>query len=206
MLERYQPVGVILETAQNQHLNYTGIEISAVKRLSQRWMLNASFTYQSSIWSFGDKGYLDPTNIDKWDGQPRDYDSRWLAKLSFLYQLPWGFNIGGFVNAREGTVFQKQLRVSTPERAAIGIGSTTLIDVEKYGTSRLPDFYNFDISLVKDFLLGKYGKLSIQVDAFNLFNYNHILDRYSQINSPRFKEVQQILNPRVIRFGIRYRF
>lgn len=205
-LDRYRPAGVILETAPDRHVNYTGIEFTAIKRLSHRWMMNLSFTYQKSTGYLGEKGFLDPTNVDKWEGQPRDYDSRWLAKLSFLYQLPWGFSFSGFANAREGTVFLKRILAATPERAAVGLGTTQNISIEPYGTTRLSNFYNCDLSLAKDFLLGKYGRLTLQVDAFNVFNFNHTLQRFSQVNSPRYREIENILNPRVIRFGVRYRY
>jgi hypothetical protein len=44
------------------------------------------------------------------------------------------------------------------------------------------------------------------VDAFNVFNFSHELDRYPQVNSTRYNQIQKILNPRVIRFGLRYNF
>jgi hypothetical protein len=80
------------------------------------------------------------------------------------------------------------------------------LSIEKLGTTRLPNFYNVDLSLTKDFDLGQYGRLTLQVDGFNVFNFDHTLNRYNILNSNRYDEITKILNPRVIRFGVRYRF
>jgi hypothetical protein len=213
-LAQYRPSGLITENRPDYHENYSCIEISAVKRLSHKWMMNVSFTYQIHTQHYGDNGYLDPTNIDMLDGTRAPYSTGfyylspgdWMAKLSFIYRLPWGFNISCFANARQGYFYAPVIRVSTPERAAVGLGSTTVIHIEKFGQTRRPDFYNADLSLVKEIRLGNYGTLSFQVDAFNIFNFAHDLKRYPQVNSTRYNEIEVILNPRVVRFGIRYRF
>jgi hypothetical protein len=54
--------------------------------------------------------------------------------------------------------------------------------------------------------LGRYGRLTLQVDAFNVFNFDHDIWRTNRLNSPYYNEIEEILNPRVIRLGVRYRF
>jgi hypothetical protein len=132
--------------------------------------------------------------------------SDWMAKLSFLYQLPWGFSFSGFANARQGYIFPERLLVSTPERAKVGLGATMNIYTAKPGEKRYRDFYNADLSLAKTFSFKEYGSLIFQVDAFNIFNFSHELERYPQVNSSRYNQIQKILNPRVIRLGVRYNF
>lgn len=206
-LSEYRPVGQIRENRPDYHEDYSSIEVTAVKRLSHRWMLNASFTYQVHNVHYGKNGYDDPTNIEILDGGRYTLGgSDWMAKLNFLYQLPWGFSFSGFANARQGYIFPERLLVSTPERAKVGLGATTYIYTAKPGEKRYRDFYNVDLSLAKTFSFKNYGSIVFQVDAFNVFNYNHELDRYPQVNSPRYNQIQKILNPRVIRFGLRYAF
>jgi len=132
--------------------------------------------------------------------------ARWMAKLNFLYQLPWGINFSGFANAREGYATTEWVNAYTPERGAKGWGWYTPILVEEFGGSRLETFYNVDLGLSKDFQLGRYGKLTLQVDAFNVFNFSHTLGRMSALSRADYGEIKQILNPRVIRLGVRYRF
>ncbi len=204
-LSRYRPPGYIHENQPDYQWKSSSIEITAAKRLSHRWMMNASVTVQSDRVYYGQKGYTDPTNIKMLDGSRR-WGSDWMAKLSFLYQLPWGISFSGFANARQGYIFPERLRVLAPERAKVGLGSYVYIYTAKPGEKRYPDFYNCDLSLSKTIAFRDYGSLVIQVDAFNVFNFDHVLQRFYQVNSDRFNEVEKILNPRVIRFGVRYRF
>jgi hypothetical protein len=206
-LNQYRYSGFYMENTPDAHNNYSGIEIVATKRLSHKWMMNASFNYQKFTWSFGEKGYLDPTNVDKWEGASETgLNASWFAKLSFLYKLPWGFNFSCFAHARQGYPRLQSIQVSTPERAAVGLGGSMSILLEKPGETRLENFYNVDISLVKDIQMGRYGQISLQVDAFNVFNFDHVLGRVSRVNSSSYNQITSILNPRVVRFGVRYRF
>jgi hypothetical protein len=206
-LKQYRYAGDYMTNQPDAFDRYTGIEFVATKRLSHRWMMNASFTLQRFIWSFGENGYNDPTNVAMWEGgADSGLNANWIAKVSFLYQLPWGFNFSCFANARQGYPNTQRLNVSTPERAAVGIGGSMNILLERPGTTRLPNFYSVDLSLVKDFKLGKFGQVSLQIDAFNALNSAHVLGRNRTVNSPGHGETTSILNPRVIRFGIRYRF
>jgi len=206
-LNRYRPAGVYIENRPDYHENYRAFEVAAKKRISHRWMMNASFTYQVHTVHFGERGYLDPTNKEMLDGSRYDWlGSDWIVKLSFLYQLPWGLNFSCFANARQGYVRKRYILVPTPESAIVGGGATTAIYTEKPGTTRLPNFYNMDVSLAKEIHLDAYGTLSLYVDAFNVFNFSHTLGQFSRINSERYDEIARILNPRLIRFGIRYSF
>ena len=194
------------ENQPDRYRNHASLEIVATKRLSHKWMMNASFTLQKDTGYYGERGYTDPTNLEFLEGADLVGSPRWMAKINFLYQLPWGFNISGFANAREGWPFWKYIRIIAPERAAKGLGSIVLIFVEEPGKTRDPNFYNLDLSLSKDFILGRYGRLTLQVDAFNVFNFKHTLSRLGWLNSPYYNEILEILNPRVIRLGLRYRF
>jgi hypothetical protein len=203
-LEEFRPVGYYVFNIPDQYDSYTGFEISAVKRLSRHWMMNASFTYQVTKTFYGEKGFTDPTNIRQRDGERSGVD--WMAKLNFLFQLPWGFNFSGFANARQGNIRVDTIQVPTPLRAAVGMGNYLTYYLEKPGDSHLPVFYSADLSLMKDFHLKKAGTLTLMVDTFNIFNFSHPLSRYTRLNSTRYNEIQVILNPRVIRFGVRYSF
>ncbi|MCK7479396.1 MAG: hypothetical protein M0C28_20115 [Candidatus Moduliflexus flocculans] len=94
--------------------SYMGIDLVLNKRLSNKWFANASFTWQS-LKSYWGNDYFDPTNYDAFNGKPYgDWGggasgklavlmyTRWMAKVSGLYQLPLGFDISGTFNAREG--------------------------------------------------------------------------------------------------------
>jgi hypothetical protein len=203
---RFDLPNSILENRPDFHKNHTSLEVIATKRLSHRWMMNASFSIQKNSDHYGERGYIDPTNIKFMEDADNLGDPRWMAKINFLYQLPWGFNFSGFAHIRDGWAWWQYVRVYPPELAAKGLGGGVDIYVEKLGETRLPNFYNVDLSLSKDFILGRYGRLTIQVDTFNIFNFDHDIWRTNRLNSPYYNEIEEILNPRVIRLGVRYRF
>ena len=129
-----------------------------------------------------------------------------MAKLSFLYQLPWGFNFSGFANVRQGYIITDYILIPTPQRAAVGMGRTMSYYLEKPGESRLPTFTNVDLSLTKDIRFENLGTMTLCVDAFNVFNFSHTLGRVTRVNHPQYGSTTSILNPRVIRCGVRYQF
>jgi hypothetical protein len=202
-LDQFRPAGSLMENRPDAHRNNSSVELTAAKRLSHGWMLNASFTFQWDKFSYGEKGYIDPTNVKINDGVSV---SHWMAKLNFLFELPWDIAFSGFVNARQGYNLSEKIVVYTPERAATGLGSYYYLDMVKPGAKRLPDFVNADLSLSKTLGFKDYGSLVIQVDAFNVFNFSHTLGRVNLGNSPTYGQITSILNPRVIRLGVRYRF
>jgi Carboxypeptidase regulatory-like domain len=202
-LDQFRPAGYLGENRPDYHRDYSDIEVMATKRLSHSWMMNASFSYQLSKTLYGDQGFDDPTNVKINDNVLYGH---WMAKLSFLFELPWGMSFSGFVNARRGYNLGEQIVVETPERAATGLGAYAYLDMVKPGAKTLADFVNADLSLAKTLRLKNYGSLVLQVDAFNVFNFAPTLGRVNVGNSPNYGQITSILNPRVIRLGVRYRF
>ncbi len=203
---RFELPHSIIENRPDYHTNHASFEVVATKRLSHRWMMNASFSFMRTTDRWGERGGLDPTNVEFRDGGNILSDPRWMAKVNFLYQLPWGFNFSGFAHIRDGWAWERYLLVRAPERAAKGLGTWVVLFIEQWGTTRLSNFYNVDLSLSKDFVLGRYGRLTLQLDAFNVFNFDHDIWRDNWMNGPSYNEITQILNPRIIRLGVRYRF
>ncbi len=201
-----RPTGTYLTNRPDYHENYSGLEFVLDKRFSKKWMMNFSFTYQMTGQYYGDNGYFDPTNISNLDGASLSNTVKWMTKISWLYQLPLGIDFSGFANARQGYIFAPVLSVKTPERASVGLGGSYSLYVEEYGSQNLETFFNCDLHLGKDFRLSKYGTFTVMVDAFNVFNFNFDLQRAATINASNYNQIQRILNPSVIRFGIRYTY
>jgi len=206
-LDQRRPAGEIMTQRPNYDEKYSGIEFVLDKRLSKRWMMNASFTYQNLSANYGDGSYHDPTNIDKLDGNINSqYFLKWIAKASFLFQLPYEIDLSGVFNMRQGSIVPHEIVVSTPERAAVGLGSTMRIYTDDYDANRLETFHMLDLRLQRDFETKKFGTITLSLDAFNVLNSNHDLERYGLQNSSRANEIEAILNPRIFRIGIRYRY
>ncbi|OGD36183.1 MAG: hypothetical protein A2V45_10850 [Candidatus Aminicenantes bacterium RBG_19FT_COMBO_58_17] len=211
--------------------NYMGVDLRFNKRLSNRWMFNGSFTLQDQKQHFGDAGYLNPTNL--WSEDKNLYSvsggggsgkigqliySKWLVKLEGLYQLPFDFNLGATFTAREGHYIPHTMNISDPRLPNPASRSTTvrLDPIGQGANAKLPTFFNLNLRLEKAIRIAEHGRIYVMADMFNVFNkatMDRRYDRYEgsynmqsgylQPNATEFK-ANQVLNPRVIRFGVRF--
>lgn len=184
----------------NSFSKYLAGQVVLLKRLSNRWMLNASFTYSS--WDFFYKGdYIDPHNVSFYDKGVNSWvNSRWQLKCSGMYQFPIGLNVSWVFRAREGYVLDNYANESRPN-----IGTESFYDGVR-GDDRLPTFYELDLRLEKVFQVSDFARVTLSVDTFNVTNSNHELDRQKLLTSTIFGQTTKVLNPRVFRFGIRFDF
>jgi hypothetical protein len=184
---------------------YHGLELTARKRFSNRWMVNASGNLQSTKYFYvgPDVSYQDPTDVALLDGaETGTQNARWVGKLTGLYVLPWhDIGVSGFFNARQGYPFNRYLL--SPSRTG-GIG-TFNVDIDRWGEVRYDNFYQVDMRIEKQFTFGR-TKWSAAFDVFNLLNSNVVLGREDQMNSTRANFVEEVLAPRVARFGVRLNF
>jgi hypothetical protein len=211
------------------YTDYMGLTIRANKRLSNRWMFNGSFTYQTQAVHYGDEGYLNPTNIWALEGQPygeymggasgkvsQYVYSRWLVKLAGLYQLPWGINISGTVNAREGHVIRERFQIV--DYSANPYNTSIWTYANQFGELRLPNFVNVSMRVEKVLQVADLGRIYVMFDLFNVFNSSIVNRRYQADHGSYFVQsdyfrpeptdfrLNEILNPRVFRLGVRFQF
>jgi Carboxypeptidase regulatory-like domain len=214
----------------SSYRTYLGLDLIVTKRLADRWFLNAAVTLQDQRAHWGDS-YLDPTN--KWaiDGQsyvnvggssgnkvPAQMFARWVAKLSAMYQMPLGFNVSATFMAREGWRVPNYLTLAyeDPESWS-GLYRSNTIYLQPVAKDRLPVFANLSLRLEKMFNVGS-GRLYAMLDIFNVMNsakVNRVYDAYYGIyyvdteNSaanPYNRLYSEIINPRVMRLGVRFEF
>ena len=200
-----------LLTNQDFWRDFNGVELTARKRMSNHWMMNTSFTYNSTIVNYGDtNSFQDPTNISLRDGFQYDYltagsglgnvyvNTKWLFKLSGMYQLPWAVNVSAFYNARQGYPFERF--VLTPTRPNNGGQASVLLDA--VGENRLPNFQNVDFHVERPITFMN-AHLVPSLDVFNVGNFNTIQALQRQQNAGTANQISSVVAPRVLRFGIR---
>ncbi len=209
---------------------YLAGQIVLTKRLSRGWMMNASFTY--SDWKTFYKGEwlgnIDAYFYDAFNDGPNNeqyidggvfapetggsgetqiwVNSRWLLKLSGLVELPLGFNLSALFTAREGYVRPTYVRVPIP-----GLGATNLFGNPdggggKLGDYRLPNMYVLNMRVEKSFQVFENATVAVALDAFNILNSAHAIKMDNVVTSDDFGRAGRILDPRVLRVGIRFNF
>jgi len=220
------PTGEFFLNRPGATQNYHGIEFSAVKRLSNRWLARASFGWNSWKQHVPPEAILDPNNRWNLAGPNEDggtvvgysgkstlwINARWQFNLSALYQLPYGINIGANFFGREGYPQSYYIRT---QRADID-GSRIRNLVGKIDQFRLDNVYELDLRLEKTFAIGSLG-LSAIAECFNVTNNNTVLQRESRVGdwSVRdqeftqydfFNQIIETQSPRILRLGARITF
>jgi hypothetical protein len=215
-----QPTVVTLTNIPDFHRNFNGFELTARKRMADRWMMNSSFSFNSTTVHFGSfPGSQpstasaaiteDPTNREQRNGFQYDYltagsgignvyvNAKWLFKVSGMYEAPLGFNVSAFYNARQGYPQERTVQVSR----ANGAG---LVDVllDPVGEVRLPNYHNLDLHVERAVSVRNI-RFTPSLDVFNLANSSTIQAIRSRQNAGNANQIQAIVAPRVIRFGVR---
>jgi len=234
----YSPDWLYTNRPSNNYNTYYGADLVFTKRLSNKWMFNGSLTYQTQKQHLG-TAWLEPTNNWANDGQiypfwmgggsgkiSQPFFTRWLVKLSGLYQLPFDINIAGTFSAHEGVYNENTFQVVNLSLPSTG-GQDYTIPTSKYNNQpRLPSTVVINLKIEKMFRMTDTGRMYFSVDCFNVTNVATILRRYGTSlgsfyftgaphsetpsdyvvpygNSGRNNE---LMNPIVFRLGMRFQF
>ena len=206
------PAPYVYTNRAGYYRNYNGVELTATKRYTDRWMLIASYAFNTAVDYYSSPdGYEDPTNIDKYSGAqyaPETSGSgidnvytnaKWLVKVQGLYTLPWWeINVGGFYNARQGYPFPQS--VLTPARA--NRAGTALVLLDPQGDVRLPNLQTIDFRVDRGFTFGR-TRLLPTLDIFNVGNVNTVLGQRRNQEASNANFISSIVAPRIVRFGVR---
>ncbi len=204
-----------LQPQPDYNRKYMGVEFQVTKRLADKWMANASFSYgDTKVYYGSDKAYTDPTNIPVLDGYsyaPETsgsgkasifMNSKWAFKLTGLYQLPFDINISGYLSMREG--FAYPIRLRSPYRNFSA--GRAYAQAEPMGENHLPLLTMVDFRVEKTINVSDFGRLGIIMDVFNLLNTDTTLGKNRDGWTSSFGQVTEIVNPRIFRLGVRFQF
>jgi hypothetical protein len=191
----------VYTSLEDNKADFHNVEFAVNRRLSGRWMMLTSFgytwsdmrhasgggrtfSYRPSDRLFGDDGYETSTT--------------WNYKIIGRYTLPWEIGLSGSWKVQSGFNYARTIAVQFP-----GDGQRT-VRVEPITANRYPSVQIMDVRVDKSFTFGKYGRLTGMLDAFNLTNSGVVTS--ARTTTVNYQEVLAILNPRVVRFGVRYDF
>ena len=140
---------------------YHGFEVTARKRMSRSWQMNAGFSYNDARVHYDSpKAFEDPTNIENLDGAQYAPESTssglgnvfmnatWIFRVSGSYRTPfWGINLAGFYNSRSGYPFIANIQ--TPSRP--NGGGIANVYLDELGDNRLDTFQTLDFRVDRRF-------------------------------------------------------
>lgn len=188
---------------------YTGYELTYNRRYANKWSFLAGYTI--SFKKAGVPDALTPNAlvytfvVPSWDQ---------AFKMNGTYDLPWGFRYSATYNAQSGDWYGRTVQI----RNALNTNVSVLVEphVERYDWVRL-----WDNRLSRIFKLSEHESIEGTLDIFNTTNINTVTSQVTtQVaggsNADYGKPLagggidasaaSSIIAPRILRFGVRWRF
>ena len=199
---------------------YLGFELSATKRLSNRWMARFGFSANSHREYFDSLAAMtDPTaapgtpNVDgglvvtatTGSGKSNIYMvlPSWQFTANGLYQAPWGVNLAANIVSRQGFAMQYNRNQVETNDPLLQLKTVFLLD--EPGQERLPAVTSLDLRIGKEFKVQR-ASFNVDFDVFNALNAATVLGREYNLRLNAANQVREIMNPRVLRLGFRVNF
>ncbi|HEY7509639.1 MAG TPA: TonB-dependent receptor [Vicinamibacteria bacterium] len=199
--------GRLRTNAEGFHTSFSGLELTLLKRLSNRWMGRIAFSwndwtmhwdgqpYGIGMTTFGTAG--SPTREERdpnveggqvailsgGSGKASFYtNTKWQLYANGLVQLPWGVDLSGAMFGRQGGAYPVSLLLSGGRDGSLRALATSEVDSQRY-----PNLWNLDLRLAKTIKLGGAG-LTLAAEWFNVMNNDVVLSRYRFANQGAFTQ------------------
>lgn len=219
------PTFKVATNRPDYNIKYSGLELTATKRMQNNWMMRGNITF--SDW----KQHMGPNGVP--NGQPTPIlsgsscatcigtttfasnggvngyiNARWSAALNGVYQFPHQISLGMALTGREGYLIPYRRVLNTRD----GFGSQSIL-VSGFDQFRLPNLYDVDLRVGKTFSFYRGTGLEVSADVFNAFNQQTVLWRDYRLRVADGKSfsggqntIQELQSPRIVRVGARISF
>jgi len=208
--------GIYLTNRDDFSRTFNGVEIGLVKRMSDKWMGRVAVSFNDWQENVGPLAIQNPTRHDldplsdggqvaPWSsGSGKIYytNAKWQLNANALYELPYGFEVAGSLFGRQGYPYPKFLSLQSGFDGFLNV----LADGTNIDDDRLEDLWNLDLRLAKIFRVGEQVRVSLSAEMFNVLNGNTELSRVGDASSSVFTRLNEVLAPRIVRFGARVSF
>ena len=192
--------------ARESKKTFMGLVAEFEKRFSDNWMLNASYSYgKEKSWPTG----TNPNSLiafDRWGEKPVAYPFH-IFKIYGTFVLPWDikFSPSFFWRSAYGGEGDSDGRWEAEVRAS-GITGNPIVDIEKPGTNKLPDYIALDLRLEKSFPIKGDLRIAGYVDVYNIFNRQRATLVQARLTNPDFGKAYDVNYGREFRLGFRFYF
>ncbi len=186
---------------------YKTLEFSANKRYTNRWSMNASFSY---TWTdeFGNLYFNNrfgtavnqfslfgsyPTNPNE---RTQNEFTNWNAKLSGTVDAGWDVRVTPVLKMQSGSPYGRYFT------AAMNYGNQIIL-VEPIGTRRQDTVSIVDVRAEKQIRFADRARVGLFVDVFNVFNSNTAVN-INWRSGASFEKATTVLGPRIAKFGVKF--
>jgi len=184
--------------------DFYNLELTANKRMSNRWSVNASYAYRwnkdNSNAYFGQnlrvrQDVANPNDAINTDGG-RYVFGLWSAKINGTIDAKWGLRLTPAVRMQSGQPYGRTFL------ATMNYGSQRLL-AEPFGTRQQDNIILVDTRVEKLVRIAKSRTLSLFVDGYNLTNANPAAN-INWGSGATFLNPTTIVPPRLWRFGAKF--
>jgi hypothetical protein len=191
------PAFRVVTTRKDYSQRYSGLEVTATKRMSHNWMLRANATFNdytekcsgaasqrnptpllpavSNASNNCIGGQLAPQSAGSGAFGNDFVNAKWNFNVTSAVQLPWDFNVGASLTARQG--YPAVLRDNVTGIA----GGTVAAILNPVGDVRFDNVYELDLRVAKDFRFMNRLGFTVSADLFNAPNKRTVLQRETLI-------------------------
>jgi hypothetical protein len=207
--------GFLLTNWDGFSTDYHGLEISMVKRMSNRWMGRVSFGYNNAREHvdaqarYNTNGNPTPTLTEplKDGGQfaPQStglgtgniyVNAKWQFNANGMYLAPYGLELAANVFGRQGYPFPLYRNQVLGSDMSLNILVTPQIDYFRYD-----NVWSTDLRVARGFT-AQGVTVRVMGDVFNVLNANTALVRNNNLGSTAFNTLAMNLSPRILRLGL----
>jgi hypothetical protein len=181
---------------------YTGFIAEFEKRFSDKWMLNASYSYgKEKFWPTGTNPN-DLVDFDRWGGEPVSYPFH-IFKVYGTFLLPWDIKFSPTFNWR--SAFDGDGRWEADVRVS-GVTGRPTVNIEIPNSNKLPSYIALDLRMEKSFTIHADLRLAGYLDIYNVFGRQKATSVQSRLTNPDFGLAYGVNYGRELRLGIRVYF
>ena len=195
---------------------YKTIELSANKRYSRRWSLNASFSrtwthefgnnyannrFGTAISNFSFFGSFPSTPNERTENE----FTNWLLKVSGTVDAGWGVRVTPVFKTSSGFPYGRYFSVagcSATVTTNCSNYGTQLVLAEPIGTRRQDNIVVLDFRVEKQIPFATRGKLGLFLDLFNALNSDTAVN-INWRSGASFEKATTVIGPRIAKFGLK---
>jgi hypothetical protein len=213
-----RPITQLVTNIDGYEGTYRTLEFSSNKRYSDRWSMNASFSY---TWTeeFGNNYFNNRTGLTVnqfafFGSYPTNPNERthneytgWNAKLSGTVDAGWGLRVTPVLKSQSGAPYGRVVNVAgcstTVVTNCLNYGAQPIL-VEPIGTRRQDTVTLLDFRVEKQIPIPQSrARLGLFFDLFNVTNSNTAVN-LAWASGARFERATTVIPPRIAKFGVKF--
>jgi hypothetical protein len=212
-----RPITQFVTNIDDYEGTYRTVEFSSNKRYSNRWSMNASFSYTfTEEWNRTYFNNVFATAVNQFSlfgahaTNPNErtfHDfTNWSLKFSGTVDAGWGLRVTPVLQSQSGAPYGRIVNVAgcsaTVTANCLNYGAQAVL-AEPIGTRRQDTITKFDFRVEKQIRFAAKARVGLFFDMFNVTNSNTPIN-ITWTSGARFERATTVIPPRIAKFGVKF--